>query len=206
VQALPSSQGRSLGVVTHPASPQLSSVQGLPSEQSSAGPGAHVPSLQVSARVHAFPSSQSEKLGACWQPSSGSQLSVVQGLSSSHSTASPTQTPSSQWSVFVHTVPSRHSPPVRGSFVQPSSPRQESSVHGLPSSQVPSSNKPLQSSSTPLHTSAAGAAASQSAKPASPQIRTPSHAPNSFLTEHGVESAEATASAVHSQVPASFTH
>jgi hypothetical protein len=52
-------QGAVLLVWTHPeAGIQASSVHGLPSAQSGAGPPTQVPPLQASCVVHALPSSQ----------------------------------------------------------------------------------------------------------------------------------------------------
>jgi hypothetical protein len=63
VQALPSSQvPETLTLKQPPSRSQLSSVQVLPSSQSSGAPPAQAPALQVSAVVQALPSSQTEEL------------------------------------------------------------------------------------------------------------------------------------------------
>ena len=86
VQALPSSQAPPLSAWwTQPLDGwQLSAVQTLPSSQSSASPGAHFLSQQLSPVVQALPSSQAAPLSAALtQPDLGSQLSAVQTLPSS---------------------------------------------------------------------------------------------------------------------------
>ena len=112
VQRLPSSHGFRFGVYMQPSVvSQVSSVQGLPSSHTSAGPGWHVPSagLQVSAPLHGSPSSQT--------------------------TAAPTHAPAAQVSPVVHRLPSSHGF-VLSTWAQPELGSQLSSVHGFPSLQI----------------------------------------------------------------------
>jgi hypothetical protein len=108
VQKLPSSQDAVLFVWTHPvAGSQESSVQGLLSLQSVAGPPAHAPLAQVSPVVQALPSSQNAVLFVLTQPVTGSQLSSVHTLASSQLGAEPPmQAPPPQVSFVVHALPS----------------------------------------------------------------------------------------------------
>jgi hypothetical protein len=81
---LPLSQVAVLVALAQPdAGRHWSSVHGLPSSQSSAGPGPQLPPAQVSPTVQALPSSQAAVLGGCRQAPSPSQASSVQGLPSS---------------------------------------------------------------------------------------------------------------------------
>jgi hypothetical protein len=89
VQALPSSHGALLLVLTQPVcSSQLSSVQTLLSLQLGGGPPTQAPPLQASAVVQALPSSHELLLGTNVQPLAGLQLSSVQGLLSLQTTGS----------------------------------------------------------------------------------------------------------------------
>ena len=84
-----------------------SSVQTLPSLQSTALPAWHLPAAQVSPLVQALPSSQPAVLALCRQPLAGSQLSSVQGLPSLQLCGlPPTQLPFAHMSATVHTLPS----------------------------------------------------------------------------------------------------
>jgi hypothetical protein len=108
VHAFPSSQGDVLLVWTQPvAGSQESSVQGLLSLQSGAGPPLQVPPPHVSFVVQAFPSSQGDVLSVWTQPVAGSQESSVQGLLSLQSGAGPPlQEPPPHVSFVVQAVPS----------------------------------------------------------------------------------------------------
>src|SRR5262249_10123465 len=112
VQALPSSHVAVLLAWAHPVvGLQVSSVQALPSLQSSGAPATHAPSTQVSAPLQTLPS-EHDVPSATWaftQPSVGLQLSVVQTLPSSHDMAVPaTQSPATQRSLPLHGLPSAH--------------------------------------------------------------------------------------------------
>jgi hypothetical protein len=95
-------------VNTHPvAGLQESSVQALPSLQTSAGPPTQAPPLHASGVVHAFPSLQDAVLFTWTQPVPGLQESSVQPLLSLQLGAGPpTQAPPAHVSPVVHALPS----------------------------------------------------------------------------------------------------
>jgi hypothetical protein len=113
VQTLLSLHGAVLGGLEQPvAGSQTSSVQGLPSLQSGGGPPTHTPFEHASFVVQALPSLHGPGTGAPpWQIPALHDSPVVQTLASSQLAL-----------LFVCT--------------QPVSESQESSVHGLPSSQL----------------------------------------------------------------------
>src|SRR5262245_53828694 len=81
VQAFPSSQGAMLLVKTQPvAGLQVSSVQALPSLQTTGAPARHAPPPQTSPVVQALPSLQGEVLSTWTQPVDATQESLVQGF------------------------------------------------------------------------------------------------------------------------------
>src|SRR5439155_9927151 len=83
VQALPSSHGTVLGVLTHPvAGSQVSVVHTLPSVQMGGGPPTQTPPAQVSAVVQALPSLQGRVFGAppTHAPAPSQVLPEIQGL------------------------------------------------------------------------------------------------------------------------------
>src|SRR6266446_5894139 len=135
VHGLPSSHALVLSAYAQPvAGSQRSSVQGLPSLQTSGIPGRHAPVVgsQVSTPLHASPSSQT--------------------------TGAPTQMPAAHASFVVHGLPSSQKTAVLGVCTQPNSASQPSSVQGLPSSQlggVPGTHPPVVGSqvSMPSHAS-----------------------------------------------------
>src|SRR5207244_9222751 len=90
------------------------------------------PALPASPSVHAAVS------GVLNEPVAGSQESSVHGLPSSQLRAAPTQTPSEHVSPVVQAFPSSHTVPAAASGLEhaPVAGSQESSVHGLPSSQL----------------------------------------------------------------------
>jgi hypothetical protein len=137
VQALPSSQGAKLFAWTQPlAGSQESSVHPLPSLQPSAGPPTQAPPLHTSAVVQAFPSLHAAALFACTQPVAGLQESSVQTLASPQlSAAPPTHAPPLQVSPVVHALPSLHAAALL-LCIHPVARSHESSVQGLPSSQL----------------------------------------------------------------------
>jgi len=151
VHALPSSQPAVLLALTQPVGGlQLSSVQGLLSLQSGAGPPTHVPPAHASDVVHALPSSQPAVLSALTQPVDGLHESSVHGLLSLQSGAGPpTQAPFAHTSPVVHALPSSQVA-VLFALTQPVDGLQESSVHGLLSLQsvaaLPRQTPPLQTS------------------------------------------------------------
>jgi len=109
VQISPSSQVATLLTCTHaPVAPsQISSVHGLASLQSGAGPPTQLPRLHVSVVVQGLPSSQDVMLSVWAHPKAGSQESVVQMFPSSQLGAGPpTQLPRLQVSLVVHESPS----------------------------------------------------------------------------------------------------
>jgi hypothetical protein len=110
VHALPSSHGAVLFVATQPlAGSHESSVQGLPSSQTTAVPGWHDPPPQASPVVHALPSSHGLVLLVKTQPDAGLQVSVVQALLSLQTTGTPgRQAPPPQVSPVVQALPSLH--------------------------------------------------------------------------------------------------
>src|SRR6266481_4417480 len=110
VHALPSSHGSVLLRCVHPvAGLQPSSVQTLPSLQSSAGPPWQLPPLQVSAVVQALLSLQGSVLLTCVHPVAGLQPSSVQTLPSlQFGGGPPTQLPPLQVSLVVQALSSSH--------------------------------------------------------------------------------------------------
>jgi hypothetical protein len=136
VQAFPSLQGAVLFAFTQPvAGLQESSVHELLSLQLGAGPPLQVPPPHVSFVVQAFPSLQGVELSALTQPVAGSQESSVQGLLSLQLGAGPPlQVPPPHVSFVVQAFPSSHEF-VLLVWTQPVAGSQESSVHGLLSSQ-----------------------------------------------------------------------
>ena len=137
VHALPSSHAAVFGAWTQPvAAVQESSVHGLPSSQFGGGPPTHLPPAHVSPVVQAFPSSHRAAFGLFTQPVVGLQTSSVQAFPSSQLGASPpTHRPPVQVSAVVHAFPSSQGA-VFGLLTQSLAGSQESSVHGLPSSQL----------------------------------------------------------------------
>ena len=115
----------------------VSVVQTLLSLQTTAVPGWQLPPEQTSPAVHALPSLHGAVLLVWTQPVAGSQLSSVHGLPSlQFSEPVPGwQIPPEQTSPVVHAFPSLHDAAL---FVwtQPVAGAQESSVQGLPSSQL----------------------------------------------------------------------
>jgi hypothetical protein len=149
VHAFPSLHGAVLLVCTQPeVGLQESSVQGLLSLQFGAGPPLQVPPPHLSFVVQAFPSLHGLVLFVWTQPEAGSHESVVQALPSSQPSAGPPwQVPPPHVSFVVQALPSLHGA-VLGVWMQPVVPpkpdgMQESSVHGLLSSQL-SGGPPLQ--------------------------------------------------------------
>jgi hypothetical protein len=151
VQAFPSLQVAVLFVCAQPvAGLHESSVHGLPSLQIGGGPPRQVPPLQVSDVVHAFPSLHGAVLFVCAQPVAGLQESSVHELPSSQFRAGPpTQVPPPHVSAVVQAFPSLHAA-VLFACVQPVPGMHESSVHGLPSSQL---KPPLPAHTPPAQTS-----------------------------------------------------
>lgn len=99
----------------------------------------HVPFWQVSPVVQVLPSVHTTPVvGVNTQPEAGAQLSVVQVLPSSHvGAAPPTHVPPKQLSAVVHALPSEQfTPSLPGACAQPLAMSQESTVQGLPSSQL----------------------------------------------------------------------
>jgi len=137
VHALPSSHPAVFGAWTQPVvAVQESSVHGLPSSQFGGGPPTHLPPAHVSPVVQAFPSSHRAAFGLFTQPVVGLQTSSVQAFPSSQLGASPpTHRPPVQVSAVVHAFPSSQGA-VFGLLTQSLAGSQESSVHGLPSSQL----------------------------------------------------------------------
>jgi len=138
VHASPSVQVAVLARFVQPfAESQASVVQGLPSLQSGPAPGTHAPPAQASPTVHALPSSQAMVLLACAQPVATLQLSLVQGFVSSHWVTAPArQAPPPHTSPAVQALASVQLAEL-GKLVQPVAPSQPSSVHRLPSLQLP---------------------------------------------------------------------
>src|SRR2546422_309168 len=101
-----------------------------------ASPPTQVPPEHASFVVHALPSLQ-EAVLCVWTPAvAGMQVSSVQGLLSLQLGAGPpTQVPPEHASFVVHALPSLHGA-VLFACAQPLAGLQESSVQGLPSSQV----------------------------------------------------------------------
>ena len=137
VQPLLSEQLAVLLVWVQPATlSQESLVQGLPSSQLIAPPAPQEPPLQVSPTVQTLPSLQDAVLLADLQPAWASQVSVVQGLPSSQVLGpAGVQTPALQASPMVQLLLSLQTAVLLVCW-QPFEMSQESSVHGLPSSQI----------------------------------------------------------------------
>src|SRR5437899_2751715 len=96
----------------------------------------HVPPEQTSAVVQKSPSSHGAVLGVRTHPVAGLQESSVQTFPSSQFRGGPpTHRPPAQVSAVVQALPSSQGA-VFGVFTQPLAGLQESSVHGLPSSQL----------------------------------------------------------------------
>ncbi len=156
VHASESSQGAVLFVCTHPvAGLQLSSVQGLPSLQLSAGPLLHLEPRQLSCVVHASPSSQGSRLWMLVHPNDGLHPSLVHRFPSSHSRAGPpVHPPPEQLSCVVHALPSSQGA-VFWVWVHPVAESHPSSVHALPSLQLFAgpSHVPLAQASGAVHAS-----------------------------------------------------
>jgi hypothetical protein len=85
---------------------QESTVQALPSSQSTGWVGVQAPSIQVSPPAQAFPSSQGAWLLAYTQPDAGSQLSSVHGFPSSQTMGSLMHPPSGSQLSAVQAFPS----------------------------------------------------------------------------------------------------
>src|SRR5205823_3398771 len=103
-------------------------------------PGAHVPLSQASPVVHASPSSHEVPFGLGGfehLPVAGSQVPASWHWSCAVQTTgfAPVQVPAWQVSLRVHALSSSQ-PAVFGAWTQPVTAVQESSVHGLPSSQL----------------------------------------------------------------------
>jgi hypothetical protein len=155
VQALPSSHEIVLLLCTQPVGGlHVSSVQALPSSQFGAEPPTHAPPEHASPIVQALPSSHDAVLLECTQPDAGLHVSSVQALPSSQFGAEPaTHTPAEQASPVVHALPSSHDA-VLFVCTQPDAALQESSVHGLPSSQfgaAPPTHTPAEQASPVVH-------------------------------------------------------
>jgi hypothetical protein len=123
-----------------------SSVHGLLSLQATGAPAWHVPPEQLSPVVHAFPSLHGAVLLVWTHPVAGLHVSSVHGLLSLQSTGEP------PWQMPPpHVPPTTHrSPASQGlalsAWTHPVAELQESSVHGLLSSQeigVPAHTPPL---------------------------------------------------------------
>lgn len=113
VQASPSSHDPGTGSCSQPlAGSQESSVQALPSSQSTGGPLTQAPPEHTSGSVHSSSSLHGSLLGTCPQPLTGSQVVSVHGLpSSGHSIGAPTQSPSRHMSRSVQASSSSHGVP-----------------------------------------------------------------------------------------------
>src|SRR2546423_810969 len=126
----------------------------------SGGPPTHVPPEHVSLVVQALPSSHGPRLGAWKQPLAGSHESAVEKVPSSPLRRRPPlhrpPDPHRQTSLVVQALPSSHGA-VFGVWTQPLAGSQESSVQGLPSSQL--------SSGPPAHAPAAQVSAVVQALP-----------------------------------------
>ncbi len=108
----------------------------LPSSHGEATPDLHLPPAQLSPVVQTLPSSQGTLLLATTQPLLASQLSFVQGFTSSHTLTVPgLHWPPLHTSPSVQTLPSLQAT-VLAECTQPANLSHESSVHGLPSSQL----------------------------------------------------------------------
>ena len=115
---------------------QLSTVQGLPSSQTSGPLVVQAPPAHWSPVVQASPSVQVAALNSATQPSCALQLSVVHKLPSSQEIARPgRQEPPAQLSPSVQALPSEHSA-LLATNTQPLAELQVSLVQTLPSSQL----------------------------------------------------------------------
>lgn len=156
VHALLSLQLSVLTALTQPFfGSQLSVVHTLLSLQLSAAPP-HTPPAHTSLALHALPSSQLRVLLAKRQlPLALSQESLVQALPSAQTLVAPgTQPAETHWSPTVHALPSVHGEAL-ALCTQPVSLSQESSVQGLPSSQLrpaPAEHTPFTHVSLVVHT------------------------------------------------------
>src|SRR5262245_18861896 len=110
VHRLASSQNEGLFVYTHPDDGlHVSWVQGFPSEQPRAAPGAQTPLAQASPSVHALPSLQLPATFAWPHPLAGLQVSFVQGFPSLQLSGAPGwPAPFTQVSAPLQTFPSEH--------------------------------------------------------------------------------------------------
>jgi hypothetical protein len=123
------------------SSSQASIVQGLLSLQSRPETATHAPCTQRSPTLQALPSSQAPPsfVGRCLQPLWGLHESAVQGFLSSQLTGeSLLQRPPWQWSPCVQTLLSSQGTPslTLVSVMHPSIGTHDSTVQGLPSSQL----------------------------------------------------------------------
>lgn len=139
VHALPSSQLAVFAVVTHPVAVlHESSVQGLPSLQTRAGPPTHTLAAHLSAVVQALPSSQLAVFAAFTHPVAGTQLSSVHGLLSlQFGAAPPTHVPAPLHLSFVVQALLSLQLAVFGVWMQPPDVLHVSVVHTSLSSQLP---------------------------------------------------------------------
>jgi len=205
VQALPSLQLAVLLTYSHSPVVGLhaSSVHALLSLQTVGDPATQLPPEQASPTVQALPSVQAAVLLTySHSPVEGLHASFVQTLLSLHTVGVPaTQVPPEQASPTVHALPSLQ-PAVLSTCWQPVAGLQESSVHGLPSSQFtgvlphaplwhasavqaspslqrkPSSTVPSQSLSSPSQTSGDEAVFGWQTSPPPLQCRVPAaHTP-----------------------------
>ena len=137
MQAFPSLQDAVLFVLTQPVDVLHESfVQTFPSLQLGAGPGTQTPPLHASGVVHAFPSLQGAVLFALTQPVDVLHESLVHTLPSLQLGAGPpTQRPPEHVSAVVQAFPSLQDA-VLFVLIQPVPGLHESSVQGLPSSQL----------------------------------------------------------------------
>src|SRR2546428_521433 len=118
----------------------MSLVQGLPSLQLSAVPGAHVPAWHVSAPLHTFPSLHEAPFAAAesCQHGTGADVAVGRRMTSMQFGSVPgVQTPACIVSVPLHAFPSLHDVPfATAGCWQPATGSQLSVVQGLPSLQL----------------------------------------------------------------------
>ena len=214
VQAVPSSQAWpwALFCGTHcPVAKSQDAVWHCPAAWQVKGvPAVHCLPTHKSPTVQAFPSLQGAlSLAVLVHPVAGWQASMVQGFASSHCLMGPeVQSPSTQESPSVHALPSASQAPgaltCEHDFCET---LQVSRLHGLASSQAPSSVWPLQLSSSPLQVSVAPWGALQALRPATAQTRVPLQvpilAPESSLTatEQAVANCAETAAAEHVHCP-----
>jgi hypothetical protein len=139
VQALPSLHVfvSSLTALQPVVGSQESSVHCLPSSHTVAGPGTHTLLLHLSPEVQAFPSSQFAVFGVFTQAPERLHVSSVHGFPSSQLLPPVgTQAPVTQWSPVVQPSLSLHVLVSSITALHPVTVSQESSVHGLPSSQT----------------------------------------------------------------------